>query len=145
MKRIVVGVDGSDGATAALRWARDLAAQLGAELEVVNGWQLSSGGFDESSPPDLDQRRAQVERGAKEIVDQALSAAGAVAPDGVLVLQTVAEGSPESVLLERARDADLLVLGSGRRGGSAGVVLGSVSRQVVDRATVPVTVIPHTG
>lgn len=145
MKRIVVGVDGSDGATAALRWARNLAAQLGAELEVVNGWQLSSSGVDTASPPDLDQRRAQVERGAREIVDQALSAAGAVGPDGVLVLQTVAEGSPESVLLERARDADLLVVGSERPGGSAGVVLGSVSRQVVDRATVPVTVVPHTG
>jgi nucleotide-binding universal stress UspA family protein len=145
MKRIVVGVDGSDGATAALRWARDLAAQVGAELEVVNGWQLTPGGVDQASVPDLDQRRGQVEEGAREIVDQALSAAGAVAPDGVLVLKTVAEGSPESVLLERARDADLLVVGSGRRGGSAGVVLGSVSRQVVDRATVPVTVIPHTG
>jgi nucleotide-binding universal stress UspA family protein len=145
MKRIVVGVDGSDGATAALRWARDLAARVGAELEVVNGWQLPSGGVEEASLPDLDQRRAQMERGAKEIVHQSLSAAGAVAPDGVLVLQTVAEGSPESVLLERANEADLLVVGSGGRGGSAGAVLGSVSRQVVDRATVPITVIPHKG
>ena len=141
MKRIVVGVDGSDGATAALRWARDLAAQTGAELEVVNGWQLPAAWSAEASPPDLEQRRAEGERAANEIVDQSLTAAGAVAPDGVLVLHTVAEGSPASVLLERAKEADLLVLGSGGRGGS-GVVLGSVSRQVVDHATLPITVIP---
>jgi nucleotide-binding universal stress UspA family protein len=38
-RRYVVGVDGSEGSRAALRWAAAEAARHGAELEVVHAWQ----------------------------------------------------------------------------------------------------------
>jgi len=38
-RRYVVGVDGSEGSRAALRWAAAEAARDGAELEVVHAWQ----------------------------------------------------------------------------------------------------------
>ena len=53
----------------------------------------------------------------------------------------VLEGQPAEVLLERAKDASLIVVGSRGRGGFASLLLGSVSQQVVQHAPCPVLVI----
>ena len=51
-------------------------------------------------------------------------------------------GSAASALLKTAKGADLIVVGSRGRGGFAGLLLGSVSQQVVQHAPCPVVVVP---
>lgn len=63
-------------------------------------------------------------------------------PDDVVVQPVVVEGPAARALLETARGADLLVVGSRGRGGFLGLLLGSTSHQVVTHASCPVVVVP---
>jgi nucleotide-binding universal stress UspA family protein len=142
MERIVVGVDGSSGATAALRWAVELAAATGAELQVVTAWQLSYGWID-GYPPDVERWAHQAEQAAQNTVEAALAAAAPADPaTAAAASRVIIEGPAAKSLIEQAKGADLLVVGTRGRGGFVGLLLGSVSRQCVDHATVPVVVVP---
>ena len=59
----------------------------------------------------------------------------------VPVTTHVGAGGPASVLVETAHDADLLVIGSRGLGGFRGMLLGSVTQQVIAHAPCPVVVI----
>ncbi len=54
----------------------------------------------------------------------------------------VLPGRPADVLREQARGADLLVVGTRGMGGFRGLLLGSVSHQVLTHCTVPTVVVP---
>lgn len=56
----------------------------------------------------------------------------------------VLDGEPVECILEQAQKggADLVVMGTRGHGGLLGLVLGSVARQVLDRSSVPVLVVP---
>ena len=142
MDRIVVGVDGSTGSLAALRWALKLAAETGASLEAVHAWEFSYAWID-GYTPDVDRWAAQAEEAAHVCLDGALAEAMGRQPCYVEVTRTVVEGSPAKALLDRAKDADALVVGSRGRGGFTGLLLGSVSQQCVHHARVPVVVVPE--
>ena len=79
---------------------------------------------------------------ARRKLDEILAA---WAPDStsVVVHPLVVEGHPTEVLLEVAREADLLVVGSRGRGELAGLLLGSVSQRCAERASCPVVVVPR--
>lgn len=124
MDCVVVGVDGSPDAEAALRWAADFAVAAGAQLIGVHARGL----LDHEGTGDI---------GARESWHRVTTGLGLA---GDLLVR---DGDPTSVLLaaEEAENADLVVVG--RRGLGATIAgLGSTSQQVVQEATCPVVVIP---
>jgi nucleotide-binding universal stress UspA family protein len=142
--RIVVGVDGSDGARRALEWAVAEARLRDARLVAVHSWELpplgiSAGPFDPPTPldPDLMQRVASA---ARELLDRELDA---VDLSGLEVDKLAEPRNPADALLEAAREADLLVVGTRGHGGFTGLLLGSVSQQVSNHAPCPVVIVPH--
>lgn len=126
MSEIVVGVDGSPGSVRALEWALQEAQlrQVGVRLVYAIGARPSV-------YPDE----------AMEMLSQALDDAGGTPPD-VSVERSAMFGSAAELLLEQAAEAELLVVGTRGRGGFAGLVLGSVSQQVVQHGPCPVVVVP---
>jgi nucleotide-binding universal stress UspA family protein len=144
--RIVVGVDGSDGARRALEWAVAEARLRGARLVAVHTWEMpplgiSAGPFDPPTPldPDLLQR---VEAAAGELLERELNA---VDVSGLEVEKRVEPRNPADALLDAGREADLLVVGTRGHGGFTGLLLGSVSQQVSHHAPCPVVIVPHPG
>jgi nucleotide-binding universal stress UspA family protein len=141
MQRIVVGIDGSQGARRALEWAVAEAKLRDAHLVVVHAWLepaavavgsvISAGGVE----PEVFEETA--ERTVAEVL-------GAVDTTGLPqgIESHVIAGAPARSLLDAARDADLVVVGSRGLGGFTGLLLGSVSQQVAHHATCPVVIIP---
>ena len=81
------------------------------------------------------------EKNAREIVDQAIRRAKLTAEDRVSTV--ISLSGPSSLLLETAKGADLIVVGSRGLSAAKAAVLGSVSHQVTLHATCPVVVIPE--
>ena len=141
MTKIVVGVDGSDQSRAALRWAAREAGVRDADLTVVLVWDLFNQHHADGSKkfdPTYDETDAEAALAA--IVETTLGADAAASA----TLQAVCE-VPAPGLLEAGRDADLLVVGARGLGGFRGLLLGSVSQQVLHHATIPVAVIRSTA
>lgn len=138
MGTIVVGVDGSSGARAALRFAVEEARLRGARLRIVTAWHVPpmaySGGF--AVPFD----RRDFEQGATAVAENALADLGEET-EGLDVDHVAVEGQPAQVLLAEAEGAELLVVGSRGHGGFAGLLLGSVSQQCAHHARCPVAIV----
>ena len=141
MKRIVVGIDGSAPSQRALRWTVAEARAHDAAVDAVHVWQghyyyasvspLSSA-LSVVSPEVLRQSALRV---LDEVVD-------GVDTSGVRLERILVEGTAARELLDRAKDADLLVVGTHGRGGFAGMLLGSVSQHVTHHAPCPVVLVP---
>lgn len=149
MSRIVVGVDGSPGAVLALEWALAEAHVRGATLEVVHAYAppytyyaysmaaVGGGGEGVTGAEGGVWRQA-----AEEALDEVLAKAASEWTE-VEVRRSVIEAlAPAPALVERSKDADLLVVGSRGRGGFTGLLLGSVGQQCVQHAACPVVVVP---
>ncbi len=135
VQRIVVGTDGSENATTALRWASEEAAMHAAALEVVLVWSyLDQYHADRSSDFDPDYTEATARAALASWVDEALGA-------GAAVEQRVVSDLPPRALLEASDAADLLVLGARGTGGFDGLLFGSVSERVAQHASRPVAVV----
>jgi nucleotide-binding universal stress UspA family protein len=139
--RIVVGVDDSAGAAAALRWALDEARLRQATLDVMHAWQpfipMTLPGAVTSEPG-----RDNLEAAARNLVTKVVDDVVGPGDPPVTVRVEIGEGSPADVLVKVAGDADLSVVGSRGRGGFAGLLLGSVSQQVAHHAPCPVAIVP---
>jgi nucleotide-binding universal stress UspA family protein len=138
--RIVVGVDGSDGAVQALRFAIEEAKIRGAELRAVSAWHVPPAVYGAGWAPastDLDEFRKLAEESLRQSVEEAGSTEA-----GIEVTPVVREGHPVDVLLEESEGADLLVLGTRGLGGFKGLLLGSVSQQCAHHSTCPVVIVP---
>lgn len=136
-RRIVVGVDGSDHAARALRWALDEAVIRGATVQAVHAWQYPDAGV--TGFPVPEGAMEGIAQSAQEILDHAID--GQMA-DGVDVERCLVLGPAAHALLDAAKGADLLVIGSRGRGGFAGLLLGSVSQQCAHHAPCPVVIVP---
>jgi nucleotide-binding universal stress UspA family protein len=141
-KRIVVGLDGSDESRSALRWAVAEAATWDAQLDVVHAWDFP---FVIVPPPMSFTYPADIEaleRSAEALLDAEVEAVGVhTGPSPRQVEKILVRDSATRALLETAKGADLLVVGSRGRGGFSGLLLGSVSNQCVHHAPCPVAVV----
>lgn len=137
MERIVVGVDGSEPALAALRWSVRLARATGARIDTITvasqlplvaplGVAWNSG----------EDALAQARRAQEHTLD-------AVDHEGVELTTSVQDGQPAGVLLDSAEGGDLLVLGTHGYGVVESALLGSIGRQVVTHAACPTVLVPE--
>jgi nucleotide-binding universal stress UspA family protein len=139
---IVVGVDGSQNARAALLWAAREAALRGAVLEVVHTWQFPSVGvavYGPTAVPVFDP--VDVETAAVQVADDAVADALAESP-GLDVRPVVTQGDAAETLARQAESTSLLVVGSRGLGGFGRLLLGSTSQHCIHRASCPVVVVP---
>ena len=139
---IAVGVDGSDESVEACAWALGEARLRGVPLRVVHAWQylpVVAEPLAALPPMPVDELVASAHKVAEQVVERATDGA---AP-GVDVEYRIVEGPAAAAVIDAARDAGLLVVGSRGRGGFAGLLLGSVSQQVVHHAPCPVVVLPR--
>lgn len=139
--RIVVGVDPSESSQNALRWAHDIGVQLGAELDLVHAWTwpvmllpADIGVF--SLPPQPD-----MEASAVAVINDLVETVFGDDHDGPPIRAHVAEASPAELILDTAKDADLVVVGTNGHNAMMSALVGSVSRQVAHHSTCPVAVI----
>jgi nucleotide-binding universal stress UspA family protein len=138
METVVVGVDGSACAGAALEFAAREAALRGARLRIVSAWEIIPPLAPVGPYPTVAVYGFKEQ--AESTVQVALARAAELEPT-VPTEGTVVQGQPAHVLIKEAQDATLLVVGTRGRGGFASLLLGSVSQQVVHHAPCPVTVV----
>lgn len=147
MNVIVVGVDHSEGAKAALVFAHEEALLRHATLRAVHVWQygyIGYTGFEGAVPAmgaDIKELRAAAAAALDATLRETLPNAG-----DVEIEQCVVEGTPGAVLVDQSHEADLLVVGSRGHGGFASLLLGSVSQQCAHHAACPVVIVrskPH--
>lgn len=134
-KRIVVGVDGSEGAAVALRFA--VAEGQARELPVTAllGWGWLDQAHDVVGTFHPDYTAEHAAAALRTFLEDALGdQAGSVTP-------LVVNDLPARALLEASGDAELLVVGGRGMGGFKALLVGSVSHQVVSHAPCPVAVV----
>jgi len=145
---VVVGVDGSASSSLAVTFATDMARLAGAELVLVSAWQRPSrepwmAGSDEVPEQSPGSAKPPGHRAAVQVVRNAAALVHEMAPN-LPVIQVIRQGSAHEVLIDAAKEAGLLIVGSRGAGGFVGLQVGSVSRAVLRRATIPVAVV-HQG
>jgi len=136
---IVVGVDDSASARAALRFALEEGLARGVAVEVVTTWVLDGSIRDRITEKMLADEAHVVRLRQDQILREVTDGMPALPRISQVVLHD-AGGGP---LVEAAKDAALLVVGSGRKNLLARVMLGSVSEYCVRHARVPVVVVPE--
>lgn len=131
MKKIVVGIDGSEHGAAALDWAREMLKGVpDAAIHLVHAYQVPR------------QWEETIESAARKSGEQVLNEAAAKV-SGITVTSHLRSGVPAAEMLAVAQevDADLVAVGSRGLGPAARFFLGSVSTQVVHHADRPVMVV----
>jgi nucleotide-binding universal stress UspA family protein len=161
MTRIVVGVDGSAHSRRALRRAMEEGALRNGTVDVVYAYDRPRRPFlddlvglprgveaamgtispDEPSheaPTPAEVALTRAERRLEQFVDEAIKGIPGPKPN---LIATPAD-HPAAVLIEESRSADLLVIGTRGLGGLAGMLLGSVAHQCIQRSHCPLLVLP---
>lgn len=135
---ILVGCDGSPESMTALAWAADHARRANGSLRLVTCWEwptlqgapITYGQWDPES--DCRARLARLQ----QFVDLPAER----------VTSDVIRGHPAWVLVHRANDYDLLVVGTHGQGAVSRLILGSVSAHCASRSPVPVAIVrPESG
>jgi nucleotide-binding universal stress UspA family protein len=134
--RIIVGIDGSWSSIAALEYACERAEETGETVVALHAWHVRA------PSTDVWNSEARVlETGDREVL-LAESVAGVVVdhPDVRLEKEVVAV-APAQALVDASEGASLVVVGSRGLGFFSGLLLGSISQTVLQRAQCPVAVV----
>lgn len=151
MDRIVVGIDRSENARRALRWALETAERLtpsGSEAAapvvhagpVVAEPRQGALGLPSGVPPQV-----QEERREEHLADFEATIRRAADRTPVGVEAHVIEDEPAAALLDLVHEHDLLVVGRSALGPVRGLVLGSVAQKCAAEARCPVVIVPPPG
>jgi nucleotide-binding universal stress UspA family protein len=141
MSTIVVGVDGSEESKHAMRFALEEAKLRQAKLRIVHARRIPVGVI--GAPliwAPTPETEAKLREEQLEWLEGLVREVAGEAP-GVEITWDVIEEEPVPALVEAARDAELLVLGSRGHGGFSGLLLGSVSQQCVHHALCAVVIV----
>ena len=148
---VLVGVDETTDSERALEFGFEEAAARGVPLVAVHVWSVpemtgfsgSGSGAEWSTNPDRAQ--AQLQEAAERTLAEVIAGWQERYPQVTVRRWTVHSFGTARVLLDVVREirADLLVVGSRRRGGFAGLVRGSVGQVLISHAEAPVAVIHH--
>jgi nucleotide-binding universal stress UspA family protein len=141
MSGIVVGVDGSGHSQRALERAMNEAAVRHVPLTVLTVHEAIKGYYGHTvTYQDDPERTEEARKAAQAETDKVLAELAGPRPDSVTV--KAVHGFPVEELINAAKDADMLVLGSRGAGGFARLMMGSVSSQVAQHAYCPVLIVP---
>lgn len=138
-RRIVVGVDASDSAHRALRWALEEARLRQAGVDVVHAWQPP---YPVHTPlAGIPIGAEIIEKHARSVLDRVVDGEDTRHQPEPVERILVCGGAARAVL-DTAPGADLVVLGSRGVGGFTGLLLGSVTHHVAHHLRCPLAVIP---
>jgi nucleotide-binding universal stress UspA family protein len=129
---VVVGVDDSHSARAAVAWAAAAAARRGVGLHLVEVLPASGGSGTEDGTP---------HGRARALLFRAQGIARAISPSLSVSMQTLS-GRVGPALVGYAAEASLLVVGSNGPGGPIPLSLGSIIGEVTTRCECPVVLVP---
>jgi nucleotide-binding universal stress UspA family protein len=137
VKEVVVGVDGSKESRSALRWAAFVAEAAGVPLRIVASWthpgsSALPGGAPLAPADEMDRSTAD------EVTACVEEELGAVPSFGAI---EALRGPAAAAIVQSVHPESTLVLGSRGRGGFAGLLLGSVSRESIEYAPCPVVIV----
>ncbi|MCZ4499709.1 MAG: UspA domain protein [Marmoricola sp.] len=135
---IVVGIDGTAGSRAALRFALEEGLARGLPVTVVTAWMPEF-------PTSVTTSEAAYVDGstkAQRLQDAEIAAALGELEESPVLSRVIANDVSGPTLTDAARGASLLVVGSGRKGVLSRAFLGSVSEFCVRHSPVPVVVVP---
>lgn len=138
---MVVGVDGSAGAAAALAWAVEHAPLLDAEVIVVHSMDVALA----VPPPTVATPPFVVDDDLRAAMRDALHEwCAPLREAGVPYRVELYEGNPVGALTQVATDegAEMIVVGRRGHGGFAELLLGSVPHSLSHHATIPVVIVP---
>ena len=137
VKRVLVGVDGSSPAAAALAWSTRLAQAARAEVVAANVFEPQQAEISPEEYEDLLARSEQRLRG---------DWAGELSNSSVEHRWLQLDGAPD-VLLDAARttDSDLLVVGTRGAARHAGFHLGSLAHHLAHHTTGPLAIVARSG
>lgn len=138
---VVVGIDGSPAAEAALRFAFDEASRHGWSVQAVHAWDVPA--YDLLIVPNgpVPVPLSNVADEEVRLTAEILAGFRDDYPD-VDVIEHLVRAPAVMALLEASAGAALVVVGSHGHGPAVGALLGSVSHGLLHRATVPVVVVP---
>jgi nucleotide-binding universal stress UspA family protein len=136
---VLVGVDGSDAATEALRWAALEAGRREAPLRIVHAWVWPLYRVNLGRPPG-GPPEAGLQAQAERILEDASELAQKASP-GLRVSTDLLTGGAAAWLVAASRNAQLLVVGNRGLGGFANMMLGSVGLAAAAHASSPVVVV----
>jgi nucleotide-binding universal stress UspA family protein len=141
---IVIGYDDSPFAKAALRKGLNMAAKMGAPVRLIRAWTISNAPrpktWEPGFVPPVDDYRAAV----LELLTAQTASVLAEFPQVGVSLEAP-HGAAGRELIKASETSQLLVVGTRGLGGFSGLLLGSVSGQVVEHARCDVLVVRHTG
>ncbi|WP_244931773.1 universal stress protein [Nocardioides sp. W7] len=137
---VVVGVDGSEGAERAVRWAATEAGLSQRPLVLVHAWTLQGGNWLDQAGIDHRAVATAIQDEAAELLNTVRDEVLAVRP-GLEVHRLLVEADAREAFEELSRTATMIVVGSRGRGPVRSLLLGSVSVAVSRQSHCPVVVV----
>lgn len=144
-KNILVPVDGSDGALAALEKAVELQKLTGAELLLLCVYKhhsLFEASLSMVRPDNVQIPDDALQEFARDVAEHAKAKAVELGSEKVRAFVKGGRPSKTIVKFAKSKDVDLIVMGSrGTNGDVEGYFMGSVSQRVASRAKCPTLVV----